>query len=396
MANSLKYNELLQSDRKGYIESIDQLQNQITELEKQIDGSREEVTKANLSQENWLRLCQKSKSDLEDYITFVKKIKALVYRTELSEISNISSATLDTIYASVADTFNDLRRKPEPKVDSELEKENIKLKEILNDYNDKYTKIIERKNQFITSLQTQCENMKKTKDDSIDISTSEEYLKLQELKAKDQESYEGEIKELKTAIADTDAQKVKDSAFMAKLKRDNLTLFKKNKTLNTAEEEKTQLTTDLEQTKQSQSDLQQKLDQTHKDLEEAHKKLKLAEEKPEKINIEESNFKDKYTEIIKKLEADLQEQRAVNTTITEKLATMEKQLPKEPNNTMKNLVRAFNLIKKSRKILDIVQSRHATPIKTVAKPPTSIIKKRVAKDQDKQNDSTPKVQKTDE
>ena len=52
MANSLKYNELLQSDRKGYIESIDQLQNQITELEKQIDGSREEVTKANLSQEN--------------------------------------------------------------------------------------------------------------------------------------------------------------------------------------------------------------------------------------------------------------------------------------------------------------------------------------------------------
>ena len=343
-----------------------------------------------------MRLCQKSKSDLEDYITFVKKIKALVYRTELSEISNISSATLDTIYASVADTFNDLRRKPEPKVDSELEKENIKLKEILNDYNDKYTKIIERKNQFITSLQTQCENMKKTKDDSIDISTSEEYLKLQELKAKDQESYEGEIKELKTAIVDTDAQKVKDSAFMAKLKRDNLTLFKKNKTLNTAEEEKTQLTTDLEQTKQSQSDLQQKLDQTHKDLEEAHKKLKLAEEKPEKINIEESNFKDKYTEIIKKLEADLQEQRAVNTTITEKLATMEKQLPKEPNNTMKNLVRAFNLIKKSKKILDIVQSRHATPIKTVAKPPASIIKKRVAKDQDKQNDSTPKVQKTDE
>lgn len=336
---------------------------------------------------------------MEYFNEFVRKVKALVYNTEISEVSNVTIGTLDTIYSALADSFTHFKRMPEIKDTSEVFSDNLKLKELLNDYTDKYEKVIDKKNQFINSLQTQLEAEKKKKLSEINILQDPEYLKLKELKDRDQQSYEGEIRELKKTIADSETQKEKDTALLNKFKTDNTILFKKNKTLNTITEENKQLTTELEEAKKQNSDLKEQLVKTQTDLDSVNKDLSEART-PQPANVEEANFKEKYQEIINQLESDLDAQKLKNQELSDKFSKLEAAVQEKPSNAQKNLVKAFNLIKKSKRILELAESRSASPAE-VPKPSPSIIKrKRDAKEDQKQEEANKeteaKRQKTEE
>lgn len=397
--NSIKNNKLLQSDRKDYIESIEELHKEKQILEQEIERQKQEVLRSNLKQENSLRLHEKVKTDLEYFNEFVRKVKALVYNTEVSEVSNVTVGTLDVIYSALADSFNHFKRMPENKDSSEVFSDNLKLKELLNDYTDKYEKVIDKKNQFITSLQAQLESEKKKKLSEMNVLQDPEYLRLKELKDSDQQSYEGEIRELKKTIAENEAQREKDTTFLNRLKTDNTKLFKQNKTLNTITEENKQLTTVLEETKKQNSDLKEQLVKTQVDLDATNKNL-LEARQPQVTNVEEANFKEKYEEIINQLESNLNEQKLRNQELTDKLSKLEAAPQEKSSNAQKNLLKAFNLIKKSKRILELAESRSAPPTEVAKPPPTIIKRKRQTKEDEKQEevekDVEAKRQKTDE
>lgn len=158
-----------------------------------------------LGKENAIRVREIVENELEYYKDFTKKIKALNYDIDVSEVPDVPVGLLDIIYKAIEGLIKSLRettKKEDPKIQSENE-ETGKLKEMLSEYIEKYTKIIDKKNQFITSLQNMLEKKRQGNDD---IEKSEEYQKLKLMKMKEQESYEERIKDLKKKMADTEGK----------------------------------------------------------------------------------------------------------------------------------------------------------------------------------------------
>ena len=187
------------------------MEKELQEGSSQIQDYKNEIIGHKLSKENAIRIREIVDNELRYYKEFAKRIRALNYDMDISETSEVPVGLLDTIFKAIEHTVKDLRHKTSQEggdqQDEPMENEEVtRLKEIISDYNDKYTKVIDRKNQFIGSLQKLIEKQQQKMSEvgDIDISQSEDYIKLQEIKKKDQESYETEIKVLKQKIVDTE------------------------------------------------------------------------------------------------------------------------------------------------------------------------------------------------
>jgi hypothetical protein len=341
-----------------YIKTIDELQSKVKELEKTIRGLTDDLTRSSLSQENCLRMHQKSQIEIGYYNEFVAKIKALVYKTEVSEVTNVCVGSLDTIYASLFDTFNELSKKADQSEDLDEVLEKTKLKDLLNDFSDKYSKVVEKKNQLIDSLQQQLDAIQKDKKMSINILETEEYKRLLELKNKDQESYEGEVKALKQSIVEKDNQKEKDNNLISRLKTDNVKFYKQIKQLTADAQEKQQDNSELESEKSKNVELTSQLEQTKKELDSSRQELEQSRKEESKKSMDEEKIvtQKKNEGIINELQKELEEQKKANQELSKKFEQMREGGKEITNNTMKNLIKAFNLIKKSKKILDIMKT----------------------------------------
>lgn len=187
--------------------SIQTLEQEKEEYESKIKAFSNEIIMHKLGKENAIRVREIVENELEYYKDFTKKIKALNYDIDVSEVPDVPVGLLDIIYKAIEGSIKSLRETPkkeDPKIQSENE-ETGKLKEMLSEYIEKYTKIIDKKNQFITSLQNMLEKKRQGNDD---IEKSEEYQKLKLMKMKEQESYEEGIKDLKKKMADTEGKYV--------------------------------------------------------------------------------------------------------------------------------------------------------------------------------------------
>ena len=227
------------------------------------------------------------------------------------------------------------------------------------------------------------------KKDKGDAKMIEEFAKLKESKEKDKESYEGEIRELKRAIAETDTQKEKDSVFANKLKSDNIKLFKQNKEMAKQIEEIKISEGNLNEAQKLNQELQDQLTKANQVLEQHKQK----ESENNKQSIEEENFKQKYDEIVKQYQENLDEQIAINKELNLKISNLElalQQKQEEINNEMNQFnKRAVIALKKAKEVVEKAKGSQQFPV-SVPKPPTSIIKrKREAKDKNKEDEMIP-------
>lgn len=326
---------------------------------------------------------------------FIKKVKSTLYGIPISEISNFSIASLDALLKAFNESFETLKSSSQSSKYSELLKEHLRLQEQITAINESHSESLNLKDQEIGRLKSALETEKQRIAESSDATLSQEYISLKQLKEKDQESYEGEIRELKRLIADSEAQKEKDFVIYNKYKTDNIRLFKQNKEMNKQIEENKSKEANLDEAQKLNLDLQDQLQKANQQLEEH--KAKQAEDS--KMNVEEENLKQKYDEIVKHLQEDVSEQKLLNIELNAKISNLEAALSKKTAeiNTESSLLakRAVLALKKAKEVVEKAKSSQAFPI-SIPKPPTSIIKrKREVKDKDKEDQMVPeKLQKT--
>lgn len=114
----------------------------------------------------------------------------------------------------------------------------------------------------------------------------------------------------------------------------------------------------------------------------------------------DSSLLQKYEDLISTLKSDLKYHKDVNHELTTRLEEAVGAPKDKASNAMKNLIKALHLIKKSRKILTVSNSRN-TVASTEGKPskPSMPVRKRDAKALEKQeedNQEKSKMQKTEE
>ena len=168
----------------------------------------------------WLN--RKINTDYNYLEEFAKNVKSVLYGVPLSEIPKLSISSLDPLFKAFCESFEKLKSSSQSSKYSELLKENLKLRDEISIASDLHLNDLAMKGQEIEKLRLELEAEKKRLIEISDVTLSQEYISLKQLKDKDQESYEGEIRELKKSIAESEAQKEKDIACLNKFKSDNI------------------------------------------------------------------------------------------------------------------------------------------------------------------------------
>ena len=363
LGNTLQCNQILKDDRNDYMQLIDQLNNEKMELEEQnqklmdIDKDAHFETKV----ENIQRLYEKSKTDILYFENFVKKVKSLIQQIDPKAISKIDPSVLDTVYTSLVEYIQNIKNDTVLDDDSKLAQENLQLRELVSIQSDRYEKIISNKKSLINNLQTMIETSIKNNNQGTD---SPEYRKLKELKEKDQISYEGEIKALKQNIVNMENAKQKEIVQINKLKFEIKKLTEQIKTLGDVHDKNQTLEENSKQLETTNYELKQSLDQLQVEM-------KIKSQRYE-TKIESS--KKEYEEKVEKLNNELSSQKQELDKLSEQIKSVPSQSqPKSDSNMAKNFVRVFNMLKKSKKLLEIRENytKNTPEVENAPKPQKS-------------------------
>lgn len=340
----------------------------------------------------WLN--RKINTDYNYLEEFAKNVKSVLYGVPLSEIPKVSISSLDPLFKAFCESFEKLKSSSQSSKYSELLKENLKLRDEISITSDLHLNDLAMKGQEIEKLRLELEAEKKRLIEISDVTLSQEYISLKQLKEKDQESYEGEIRELKKSIAESEAQKEKDIACLNKFKSDNIKLFKQNKEMNKQIEENKTNDANFEESKRLNVSFMEQLQKAGKELEE----FRAKDIEAKKLNVEEQDIKKKLQETIKQLQNDILEQKSRNEELSLKIANLEAALSKktEEVNSESSLYvkKAVIALKKAKEVVEKAKSNQPFPV-SMPKPPVSTVKrKREAKDKNKEDEMIPeKLQK---
>uniref|UniRef100_A0A7S3NFY0 Uncharacterized protein n=1 Tax=Euplotes harpa TaxID=151035 RepID=A0A7S3NFY0_9SPIT len=245
ISNSIHSNQVLQNDRKGYIEVIEELTQEKTQQENEKCAMQDELIKLKLKSDSIEWLYKKTITDLEYFTDFAKRVKAAIYEIDIVSIECLSISSLDHLNNALLELLTNLRSFQSQDT-SDLLSENLRLKECINEMTEKYADLLSQKSSKITDLEAAL-SVAESKLSPSAISEHPAYISLVASSAKEKESFtqlqserEEELSVLKQKLLDLEAQSAKDASFSAKLRSDNVKLFKQNKALKTLEEEKKQ------------------------------------------------------------------------------------------------------------------------------------------------------------